>query len=248
MKKILVSILLAVFFVSCLNAQEEIVDSVKAINVTHKEHVAKPKKQYNLTNRTNDHLMLQIGYTNWAGTPDSIKVKGFSRSLNAYFMFDFPFKTTPKLSAAVGLGFGTDHIIFKKDNHPDVKGATNTMRFNGPDTALFKKTKLMTAYLEAPIELRYLSDPEHSDKSFKAAIGVKVGALLKSGTRSRALANYVEKESGKKYFNSYRIAGTARIGWGVISLFGTYQFTPILKDAAGPALRPFTVGLTLSGL
>lgn len=212
------------------------------VNTTHK-----PKKQYNLANRTNDHFMIQLGYTSWTGMPDSIKTRGFSRSINTYFMFDFPFKATPQLSVGIGLGIGTDNIIFKK-SHPDVKGTTTTMRFNGPDTALFKKTKLMTAYLEAPVELRYVKDPEHSDKSFKAALGIKVGTMLKAGTRSRALASYIEKESSKRYFNTYRIAGTARVGWGNFTVFGTYQFTPLLKDAAGPSVKPFTIGLTISGL
>ena len=35
----------------------------------------------------NDHLLLQLGYTQWQGKPDSIKTKGLSRTFNMYFMF-----------------------------------------------------------------------------------------------------------------------------------------------------------------
>lgn len=224
--------------------------------------VPKQKRKYDLSKRPNDHFLLQIGYTQWLGQPDSINTKGFSRSINTYFMFDFPFKTTPQLSAAIGLGVGSDHIIFDKD-YPDVKGQTNTLRFNyrttSPDTTYFKKTKLATSYLEAPVELRYVSNPEQSDKSFKFAVGVKVGTMIKAGTRARKplylddgeekqLSDYTLKEASKRYFNTTRIVGTARIGFGHFTVFGNYQFTNLLKDGVGPELRPFTVGLSIGGL
>src|ERR1043165_9645443 len=68
----------------------------------------------NLANRANDHFLLQLGYTGWAGIPDSINTRGLSKSLNFYLMFDFPFKTNPKLSMAFGPGIGSDHITFSK--------------------------------------------------------------------------------------------------------------------------------------
>jgi hypothetical protein len=76
--------------------------------------IKKKKDPINLTGRANDHFMLQLGVTNWAGKPDSITTKGFSKSFNVYFMFDFPFKTNPKLSMAFGPGISSDHIIFSK--------------------------------------------------------------------------------------------------------------------------------------
>lgn len=224
--------------------------------------VPKTKKKYDLSKRPNDHFLIQLGYTQWLGKPDSIDTKGFSRSVNAYFMFDFPFKTTPQLSAAIGLGVGSDQIIFNKD-YPDVKGQTTSLRFNyrttSPDTTYFKKTKLATTYLEAPVELRYVMKPDQSDKSFKFALGAKVGTMIKANVRARKLMylsqgkenlrnDYLLKEASKKYFNTTRIVGTARIGYGNFTLFGTYQFTNLLKDGVGPELRPFTIGLSIGGL
>ena len=67
-----------------------------------------------MSNRPNDHFLFQFGYTNWAGTPDTINTSGFSKSFNVYFMFDFPFKTNPKISVAFGAGVGSDHMLFSK--------------------------------------------------------------------------------------------------------------------------------------
>ena len=68
------------------------------------EPKSEPKKKPSLVSRANDHLLLQFGYTSWAGIPDSINTKGFPRSFNAYFLFDFPFKSNPKISVAIGAG------------------------------------------------------------------------------------------------------------------------------------------------
>lgn len=210
------------------------------------------KKKYDLSKRANDHFLLQLGYTNWTNMPDSIKTGNLPRSINAYFMLDFPFKSNQKLSAAIGLGIGSDHMALDKNlNFVNVKATGTRLPFN--DTTRFdaKKTKLSTAYLEAPIELRFVSDPEHSDKSFKMALGFKVGTMIKAATRTRVIqssGDYLLKESSKKYFNTTRIVGTARVGVGHFTLFGTYQFTKLLKDGVGPELKPYTIGLSFGGL
>ena len=35
-----------------------------------------------------DHFMVELGYDNWANTPDSIHIQGFNRSFNFYFMYN----------------------------------------------------------------------------------------------------------------------------------------------------------------
>ncbi|HQV54276.1 MAG: outer membrane beta-barrel protein [Chitinophagaceae bacterium] len=242
MKKILSFALCTVLFSSSLIAQENPAET-------------KPKPKIDMSNRANDHFLLQLGYTSWAGIPDSINTDGISKSINAYFMFDFPFKTNPKLSMAFGPGIGSDHILFSKTD-VGIKDLTPSIYFtNKADTNHFKKTKLATVYLEAPIEFRYSADPL-TGKGIKAAIGVKVGTMINAHTRNTKFSNrantvindYTMKEASKKFFNTTRISGMARIGFGHFSLYGSYQFTTLFKDGSGPEVRPFSIGLTLSGL
>ena len=215
----------------------------------------KKKEKVVLSSRSNDHLMVQLGYTSWLGIPDTINTKGLSKSINAYFMFDFPFKSTPNLSIGIGAGIGSDHISFTKTNL-GIKENTSSIHFtNVPDTNHFKKTKLATVYLEAPVELRFSANPE-TGKGVKAALGIKVGTLLNAHTRNTKLEDksgnllndYVMKESSKQFFNKTRISGMARLGYGHFTLYGSYQFTTLFKDGSGPEVRPFSIGLTLSGL
>lgn len=209
-----------------------------------------------LSNRSNDHFMLQLGYTAWSKVPDSLKTKGIPRTVNAYFMFDFPFKTDPRFSIGIGVGISTSGMYFNK-NTIDIAGTTPKLIYkNAANTDHFKKYKLATSYLEVPVELRYTLNPEENNKSIKFALGAKVGTLVNAHIKGKNLQNsagsllnaYTLKQTSKRYFNGTRLSGTARIGIGVFSLFGTYQINTLLKTAVGPDIHPYTIGLTLSGL
>lgn len=209
-----------------------------------------------MPSHTKDHLMFQIGSAMWQNRPDSIKTKGFSRTFNVYLMLDFPFKTSPQLSVALGPGLATDHV-FLDNMTAGIKDNVSKVVFkNVSDTNHFKKYKVATAFLELPIELRFSSNPDADGKSFKAAVGVKVGTMLAAWVKGKDLEDkngnsindYILKEKSKRFFNTNRISATARIGYGHFTLFGSYSFTPLLKEGVGPKMNAMSIGLSLSGL
>jgi hypothetical protein len=216
-----------------------------------------PKKKpvIDLSGRANDHLMFQFGWAGWSGKPDSINTKGFNKTVNFYLMLDFPVKTNPKISIGFGVGFGTDHVLFDK-MYLGIKEGTPTLKIEDrSDSVYFKRYKLAVAWLEAPIELRYTKNPLNSNKSFKAAIGVKVGTLFNAHTRGNDFVDingdinsYTQKEASKRFFNKNRLAVTGRVGMGVFSLFGTYQVTQLFKEGLAPKINPWSIGLQISGL
>ena len=72
MKKFILFSLAALAFI---NVSAQTVDSVITA-----ESVKAPKTKKdipNLANRANDHLVFQVGYTGWAGIPDTITTSGF---------------------------------------------------------------------------------------------------------------------------------------------------------------------------
>ncbi len=216
-------------------------------------------KTIKMTNRAADHFMLQASYDGWGGMPDSISghQKGFSRGFSAYFMFDKPFKGSPKYSIGIGAGISTSNMSFKNMD-VDLKSSKSLLPFTQVDsTNHFKKYKLATSYLEVPLELRYTANPGNINKSLKAALGIKVGTLVNSHTKGKTLqdknnntiSSYTEKISSKKYINSTRFSATARVGYGIVSLFGTYQLNSVLKEGVGsPDMKLYQVGITISGL
>ena len=218
----------------------------------------KQSTKIDLGSRPADHFMIQYGADSWTNRPDSVRTGGFSRHFNVYFMLDKPFKTNPKFSVAFGVGLGTSNMFFK-NTRVDIKSNGARLPFTRVDsTDHFKKNKVTTIYAELPVELRYYSNPADPGKSWKGAVGIKVGTLLKSYIKGKDLVNksgasiygpaYIAKESSKKFFNGTMLALTGRVGYGFISLDAGYQFNGVLKDGTGPSMNKFSLGLTFSGL
>jgi hypothetical protein len=98
-------------------------------------------------------------------------------------------------------------------------------------------------------------DPANPNKSLKFALGMKVGTMISATDKTRftqdAAGNtaYTLKEKDRKNFNNLRLAATARIGYGNFGFFAQYQLNDMIKEGQGPnQIRPFTVGITLTGL
>ena len=106
---------MALIFVNCVFAQSDTTIKIVA-----------PKPVYQP--RANDHFMFQLGYTAWASAPDSVHTTGIPRTFNFYIMMDFPFKTNPHLSVAIGPGVASDNIFFNK-TYVGIKDNTASIRF-----------------------------------------------------------------------------------------------------------------------
>jgi hypothetical protein len=195
-----------------------------------------------------DFFVVQLSYDMWGGAPDSIRTGGISRGFNVAFMYDFPFKEGSHLSVAPGLGISTSNIFFS-DQAPRIGGTSSTLAF--PSDSVYKHFKLATAYLEIPVELRYRAYADNANKGFKAGLGLKFGTLLSAHTKGKKIlsgSKQVDKLSNKRYFQPWRVAATARVGWGNFSVFTAYSLTSLLEKSAGPTINPVQIGICLSGL
>ncbi|MBS1730552.1 MAG: outer membrane beta-barrel protein [Bacteroidetes bacterium] len=245
MKKLIVAIGSIFLIYGTLHAQEN--------------NVAPSKEKLDLSNRANDHFMIQYGIDGWLNTPDSINPSGFSRHFNFYVMLDKPFRSSPHYSIGIGVGLGSSNIFFK-NTMVDLKSATTTYLpfLDVSATSHYNKYKLTTIFAELPLEIRYAGNPVQPDKGLKIALGLKIGTLLKSYTKGKNLMDvngtsiygdkFIQKESNKRFINTTRFALTGRIGFGNFSLDGSYQVNGFLKENAGATFHPWSLGITVSGL
>lgn len=199
-----------------------------------------------------DFVMLQLTYENWNNTPDSINVTGFGRGFNGYICYDFPIKQS-NFSFAAGLGLSVSNIYFK-DQQVVMNSPQDQILFQNVDTGstdLYKKSKLMTSYLEAPFEIRFFGNKDDRNKGFKAAVGMRVGMLIGTSAKSKnTLPGYtvVEKTNTKRYVQTWRFAPTVRLGWGNFSVYGSYNVSQLFNAGKGPEVFPCAIGICLSGL
>ena len=198
-----------------------------------------------------DFVMLQFTYEGWANKPDSIKTGGFGRGFNGYICYDFPIQKS-SFSFAAGVGVGSANIYFDdQEIRLTDTGARGSAVAFVPETIDYKKYKINTTYLEAPFELRYFGQKNNRNKGFKAAIGMRAGILVGAHVKdSRTVdgVKVIDKVNTKRYLDKYRFSATARIGWGNMSVFGSYNLTSLYQEGAGPDVVPFSLGICLSGL
>jgi len=222
------------------------------------QRAADKKKKFaniDLSHRGADHFMFQFGGMGLSGATDDFSTKGFSREFNFSFMLDKPFKSNPHYSMGFGIGYSSSNLFFN-GSYVDIKSAGSellqTPNITG-STNKFNKFKVVLNYFEIPVELRYSANMEHPNKGFRIAFGLKGGLLLNAHSKGKNEMTsdgstvygkgYIEKEYSKRFFKSTRVSGTVRVGYGLFSLFGTYQLTPLLNTGAGPSLHPYSIGL-----
>ena len=167
----------------------------------------------------------------------------------SYFIADFPFKTDARFSVGAGIGIGSSNIYFDQ-TYPQVAAYNNsTLAFSsaqGNGNGGWKKFKLVTTYLEIPLELRYALDPEHMDKSWKFAVGTKIGLMLSAYTKGidatngagQVVGHVSEKESSKQFFSSPKFAPMVRVSKGVIGVYGQLQVNSLIQVGRGSFCIP----------
>lgn len=245
MKKIICLLTLGLSLSTIAFAQDT---KTETVTETSKSSIVKPSR---------DFLMFQITYDNWAQTPDNVKIGGIGRGFNIYLAYDFPLKKS-NFSFAAGIGISTSNIYFN-NQVAVLNSSSESIVFNNVDTTViggkrdnfYKKSKLSTAYVEAPFELRFFGNKINRNRGFKAAIGMKVGLLVGAHSKVReSLYGPVitEKVNSTNYLQSWRFTPNARIGWGNFALSASYSISSLFKAGSGPVVYPYSIGLTITGL
>jgi hypothetical protein len=175
-----------------------------------------------------------------------------SRTLNIYYQYDMQIGKS-KFSVHPGIGFGLERFKFNNNKTLalDASG-DNTLMVASPFSKL-KKTQLITNYIDIPLELRFSSNPNDPNRSFKISAGFKFGVLYDSFTKQKYKEDgETKKLKDKQNFNlnPFRYGLTLRVGGGNVSAFAYYSLSPVFKKGAGPSgnedITNFTVGISLA--
>ena len=265
MKKIILPFIALIAFEATIQAQQTKTVSKDSLKVfapqLKKEKEVAPKKDWSkvdLSKRPADHFIFQYGLDGWAGSPDSVKTKGFCRHFNFYVMIDKPFKSDPHYSLAYGAGIGTSNIFFNNEI-VHIESSGSSLPFTDVSNSdHFNKFKLTTVYFEVPAEIRMYENPENKNSGWKGSIGVKAGILLKAYTKGKNWESasgssyfgsaYVQKVSSNRFINGTKVAVSGRIGYGFVSLHGDFNVLGVIKNGMGPTINAYSIGLSIGGL
>jgi hypothetical protein len=179
-----------------------------------------------------------------------------SRTVNIYYQYEVRILKS-SFSFVPGIGLSLERFKFKN-------GATfaydeDSLKLMLPAETLMtglKKTQLVTNYLDVPVEFRFTSNPDDPARSFKAAIGGRIGYMYDSFAKLKYKADGETKQLKDKQewnLNRFRYGVYTKIGIGNFALFGYYNLTPLFKEGEGPGeknvvtdFQTVTVGISLS--
>ncbi len=112
-------------------------------------------------------------------------------------------------------------------------------------TKSYEKSKLVVTYLKVPLMLEYQTNSKMKANSFHISGGVVGG--LRIGSHAKVIVNgNKSKDKSDFYINPFKVDAIAKIGWGVINLYGTYSLNEMFRNNKGPEVYPFEIGITLA--
>jgi hypothetical protein len=170
-----------------------------------------------------------------------------------------------------GLGFSMHNYYF--NNSYTLIGdsaalvAFKTVNDKGTNVGM-KVNKLFVSYMTLPLLFEFQTNPGHRISSFHVTVGVIGGLRLQTFQKQR-LYQYKEnfflvddngnkvatfytdkaliRNPGQYHLNPFKLDASLRIGWSFLNLFATYSVTPMFQKNQGPAVYPWSVGITLLG-
>jgi len=205
-------------------------------------------------------LLIEFGF-NWIQEhPEGIGFNTMgSRTFNAYYLYDINIGESA-FSFHPGIGIGTEKYKFV-DNVTlgyglDSLGQQEVQlvpldSIYGVGTA-YKKSQINPIYLDIPVEIRWRSRKYDPKRSFKIAIGGKVGVLIDSKTKVKYTAggeNKITKQKENFEINTLRYGAHMRLGYGGFSAYAYYGLSDIFRKEKGPmdtTMFPITFGLSLA--
>jgi hypothetical protein len=194
--------------------------------------------------------------------PDRFDI-GFwgSRTANLYYQYPLRlFKSRFSLVPAVGVSLERFKLRNLGTFGFDAEDSLKILSQSEAGYDRVKKSQLITNYVEIPLELRYSSNPDDPNRSFKAAIGGRIGYRYDSfGKVKYREDGETKKLKDKQNFNlnDIRYGVFAKVGVGNFSVVGYYNLTNLFKDGKGPGttggpngivtdFQTFSVGISLS--
>jgi hypothetical protein len=222
-------------------------------------------------------FLIDLGLNRLTEKPNNLKYGLWgSRTVNLYYLYDMRIGKS-KFSFHPGIGLGmerfklqsfqptgstrttpTPTLIYDAAGNTTFADAGHVIydadtlgQINWSSSYSTKKSMLVMNYLDIPVEFRFSLKPEDPGRSFKIAVGGRVGYLLSANTKIKYKENGdLKKLKNQQDFNlsTIRYSAYMRIYLGNFNLFGYYNLNPLFKDKKGPAgteAASYTVGISL---
>ena len=157
--------------------------------------------------------------------PSGIKTRTINQGVKVFALYNLAFGKSP-FGFSIGLGLSVHNIY---GNFLVDKSGDTTKLVKIPDTVGFKRSKMTVAYLEVPLQFKYVGDGRIATSTYKYYTTEKVRI----------------KNVGIPNLQQFSYGPTFRIGYKWISADCFYMLSTIFTKNHGPEMYPISVGLVL---
>jgi len=217
----------------------------------------KPKSKVPGRRRFEGHWAgIEIGFNNFLTSENSMVLpaeddfmtlnSGKSKSVNINFA-QVNMGFTRRIGLVTGLGFHMNNYFFEGNNSLSKLTGGIIEPLYPEEGIIYDKSKLAARYLTLPVMLEVQIPVNYRSRLNIAAGGI--GAVkLGSHTKTVYYNNGKQKikDQGDFSLNMLRYGLTARVGYEMVQIYGTYYMTPLFKTGKGPELFPFEIGVSFT--
>jgi hypothetical protein len=200
-------------------------------------------------------LLINLGSSYFVNAPEGMKTKVFeSRPLDLYYTYHFDIPSL-KLSFVPGIGFGFDRYSFKKAvgfDYETTEGKTNLVLDSIADVKVLR-SKLVTNYVDVPLELRFVPNLENKERSVFVGVGGSIGYLFEAHTKFKYEDDGDKKMTKQREdwnLNKIRYSVHARLGVGGFSVYYKMGLSDVFQSGKGPNginVTANTIGISFNG-
>lgn len=197
--------------------------------------------------RKYDRLIIDITYNDWfSKTQKPFKVNPLSIGFNTNFMFDVPLSRSNTIAFSWGIAYGLYRVdmndFFVRNSFEKSTELIHNSKQYGIQQSLFKVNSLAI-----PLAIRFRGK---NWKHCKFNVGGKIAYRFRPSTRlsSKSPDGIIsqQKTIGFYDFNPIEVSAYFRFGIRNWSLYGSYSFIPLFKNALSTELNTFQFGLSIS--
>jgi hypothetical protein len=113
----------------------------------------------------------------------------------------------------------------------------------------FSKNKLKSTWINAPVMLEF-NTSKNPERNFHLGAGVTFGYnIFRNRLKQEFTMNGDEQKRVLRddfNINPFRYSATVRVGYGNFTLFVNYGLNELFKSNRGPAVHPFSAGISLN--
>lgn len=151
-----------------------------------------------------------------------------------------------KVNLVTAISLASNRYAFRKDlvMVPDQENVTVYVDSLND----YRKSKLMTNYLQIPLLLNIQTNPNRKSRNFSISAGGYAGLLIHSSTKRKGESIGKIRKKDDFNLNQMRYGLTGRVGFAGLELFCNYSLTNFFAEGEGPELTPVTFGISLTGI